>query len=205
MTPLNEYDQRLLAEAIARAERRTAAELLAVLARRADDYAYLPLFWAALLALLVTSLLQVLTGWPSGRTLMVVHGLVFLLLCLLLRHPRLAAQLVPRALRHWQAARLGRRQFRVHQGEAGQSGLHALIFVCEAERYVRILLAPQVAEHMPPATCRAVEAQLRHRLQQGELVAGFIEAIDACAEHLSRALPVARRRALVGARVRVLD
>jgi len=51
MTPFDEYHQRQIAEAIARAERRTDAELVTVLARRADDYAYWPLFWAAVLAL----------------------------------------------------------------------------------------------------------------------------------------------------------
>jgi uncharacterized membrane protein len=38
----DEYHQRQIAEAIARAERRTDAELVTVLARRADDYAYWP-------------------------------------------------------------------------------------------------------------------------------------------------------------------
>jgi putative membrane protein len=42
---MTEYEQRQIAEAIARAER-TDAELVTVLARRADDY-YLPLLWAA--------------------------------------------------------------------------------------------------------------------------------------------------------------
>jgi len=55
---MTEYEQRQIAEAIARAERRTDAELVTVLARRADDYPYLPLLWAALLALAIPLLLH---------------------------------------------------------------------------------------------------------------------------------------------------
>lgn len=95
MTPFNEYDQRQIAEAIARAERRTDAELVTVLARRADDYAYLPLFWAAVLALAVPGLLQLVLGWPGMRGLLVANVLVFIGLCLLLRNPRLAGWLIP--------------------------------------------------------------------------------------------------------------
>ena len=85
MTPFDEYDQRQIAEAIARAERHTDAELVTVLARRADDYAYWPLLWAAVLALAVPGLLQWLLGWPGVRGLLVANMLLFVGLCLLLQ------------------------------------------------------------------------------------------------------------------------
>jgi hypothetical protein len=68
MTPY-EYHQRQIAEAIARAERRTDAELVTVLARRADDYAYWPLLWAAVLALAVPGCCTGWLGWPGVRRL----------------------------------------------------------------------------------------------------------------------------------------
>ncbi len=105
MTPFDEYHQRQIAEAIARAERRTDAELVTVLARRADDYAYWPLLWAAVLALAVPGLLHWLLGWPSVRGLLVANVLLFVGLCLLLRNPRLAGWLIPHALRRWRASR----------------------------------------------------------------------------------------------------
>ena len=74
MTVFNEYEQRQIAEAIARAEQRTDAELVTVLARRADDYAYLPLLWAALLALAIPGLAHMALGWPDLRSLLVVRS-----------------------------------------------------------------------------------------------------------------------------------
>ena len=49
MALLSEFEQRQVAEAIARVEQQTDAELVTVLAARADDYAYIPLLWACLL------------------------------------------------------------------------------------------------------------------------------------------------------------
>lgn len=95
MTPFDEYHQRQIAEAIARAERRTDAELVTVLARRADDYAYWPLLWAAVLALTVPGLLHWLLAWPSVRGVLMGNVLLFVVLCLLLRNPRLADWLIP--------------------------------------------------------------------------------------------------------------
>lgn len=67
---------------------------MTVLARRADDYAYWPLFWAAVLALAVPALLHWLLGWP-GAWLAGGNVLLFVGLCLLLRSPRLAGWLIP--------------------------------------------------------------------------------------------------------------
>src|SRR5690606_20527045 len=53
MCLLSEEEQRQVAEAIARVERETDAELVTVLAARADDYHYIPLLWAGILALLL--------------------------------------------------------------------------------------------------------------------------------------------------------
>ena len=62
MALLTEHEQRKVAEAIARVERDTDAELVTVLAARADDYAYIPLLWASLLALVVPGVVHYLTG-----------------------------------------------------------------------------------------------------------------------------------------------
>ena len=51
MTLLTEPELQQVAEAIERVERDTDAELVTVLAAQADDYRYIPLLWASLLAL----------------------------------------------------------------------------------------------------------------------------------------------------------
>ncbi|MCO7514632.1 TPM domain-containing protein [Pseudomonas guariconensis] len=189
MTDLNEYEQRLIAEAIARAERRTDAELVTVLARRADDYAYLPLLWAALLALALPGLLHVALGWPGIRGLLVAQVLLFIALCLLLRNPRLASLLVPRVLRHRRASGLARQQFLELnlQRTAGATGV--LIFVSEAEHHVEILVDEGIARHLPEQARADIVARFTEQVRQGQTLQGFVECIEACGELLSEHVP----------------
>ncbi|NIE75023.1 hypothetical protein F3J45_11315 [Pantoea sp. Ap-967] len=205
MTPLNEYEQRRIAEAIARVEQRTDAQLVTVLARRADDYAYLPLFWAAVLALVVPGLLHGLVGWPGVRGLLVANVLLFIGLCLLLRQPRLADWLIPRALRRWRASRLAREQFREQnlQGTVGSTGV--LIFVAEAERHVEILVDQGIARHLDAATRAALVGRFAEQVRQGHTLQGFVDCIEACGERLARQLPRTHARNELPNRLVILD
>ncbi len=205
MTLLNEYDRRRIAEAIARAEKRTDAELVTVLARRADDYAYLPLFWAAVLALAVPGLLQWLSGWPGMRGLLVANVLLFVGLCLLLRSPRLAGWLIPQALRRWRASRLARQQFREQNLQRTAGGTGVLIFVSEAEQHVEILVDRGVSQHLDAAARAAIVARFAEHVRQGHTLQGFVECIEACGELLSEHLPSTHARNELPNRLVVLD
>ena len=205
MTPFNEYDQRQIAEAIARAERRTDAELVTVLARRADDYAYLPLFWAAVLALAVPGLLQLVLGWPGMRGLLVANVLVFIGLCLLLRNPRLAGWLIPRALRRWRASSLARQQFREQNLQRTTAATGVLIFVSEAERHVEILVDQGVERYLDASARAAIVGRFAEQVRQGRTVQGFVECIEACGELLSEHVPPTHTRNELPNRLVILD
>ncbi|HDS1734057.1 TPM domain-containing protein [Pseudomonas sp. BP8] len=205
MTVFNEYEQRQVAEAIARAERRTDAELVTVLARRAGDYAYLPLFWAALLALAIPGALHLLVGWPSLRGLLVAQVVLFIGLCLLLRSPRLASLVVPRLLRQRSAAILAQQQFRALDLQRTAAGTGVLIFVSEAEDYVVILADTGIEQHLDARARAVLVARFREQLRQGRTLQGFVECIDACGELLSRPLPSTCTRNQLPNRLVILD
>ena len=73
MALLTEHEQRQVAEAIARVEKTTDAELVTVLAARADDYAYIPLLWASLIALVVPGVVHYLSGYLTMYTLLLAQ------------------------------------------------------------------------------------------------------------------------------------
>lgn len=205
MSVFTEYEQRLVAEAIARAERRTDAELVSVLARRADEFAYLPLFCAALLALLVPGLLHLLLGWPSVRGLLVAQLVIFVALCLLLRHPRLGHRLMPRCLCQRTALSLARQQFRALERQRNHGTSSLLIFVSQAENFVTILTDRGIEQHFDPRVRAALIARFTEQVRQGQTLQGFVECIDACAEQLSRPLPATQRRNQLPNRLVILD
>lgn len=204
MTSLTPLQQRQIVEAVASVERRTAATLRVVLARRTDDYPYLPLFWAALLALAVPWALQAVLGWHLGRVLLLLHGSLFVGLCLLLRHPRLSGWLVPPVVRRRQTARLARRHFELQGVQHGLS-----IFVCEAERHVQILHEAALAPAVSANARNAIEQRLLADLAQGRLMPGLLLAIERCAELLEalapQSEPVPPARRLVVQRLVLLD
>src|SRR5699024_10747643 len=107
---------------------------------RADSYAYIPLLWAGLLALVVPGAVNYFPGWLTAYELTLAQWATFIVLGLVFRLPSVTTRLVPRSVRHRRAANLARRQFLEHNlhHTDGETGL--LIFVSEAERYVEILV-----------------------------------------------------------------
>jgi putative membrane protein len=205
MTLLNEYERRQVAEAIARVERRTDAQLVTVLARRADDYAYLPLFWAAVLALAVPGLMHWLLGWPGVRGLLVANALLFIGLCLVLRSPRVAALLIPATLRRWRASSLARQQFREQNLQRTEGATGVLIFVAEAERHVEILVDQGIDRHLDAQVRAAMVARLAEQVRQGRTLQGFVECIEACGELLCQQVPRTHARNELPNRLVILD
>lgn len=205
MNVFNEYQQRQVAEAIARAELRTDAELVTVLARRADDYAYWPLLWAAVLALAFPGLLYVLLGWPGVRGLLVAQVLVFVTLCLLLRNARLAGWVTPRRLRHKRASGLARQQFQELNLKRTAGATGVLIFVSEAEHFVTIIADEGVDKHLDPQARAELITRFTAQLRQGQMLQGFVECIDACGELFSHPLPPTGNRNQLPNRLVILD
>ncbi|SEM37118.1 putative membrane protein [Pseudomonas sp. ok272] len=194
MALLSEYEQRQVAEAIARVERETDAELVTVLAARADDYAYIPLLWASLLALIVPGVVHYVFGWLDTHTLLLVQWATFVALCLLFRIPAITTHLIPRSVRHWRASNLARRQFleqNLHH-TVGSTGL--LIFVCEAERYVEILVDEGISRHLDNQCWEPIVANFTQQVKQGQTLQGFVTCIEACGELLKVHVPVTHVR-----------
>ncbi|MDD0974414.1 TPM domain-containing protein [Pseudomonas fontis] len=194
MALLSEFEQRQVAEAIAQVEKRTDAELVTVLAARADDYAYIPLLWASLLALVVPGVIYYLMGWFSGHWLLIVQWVTFLVLCLLFRLPMLTTRLIPRTVRHWRASNLARRQFleqNLHH-TVGSTGV--LIFVSEAERYVEILVDEGISRHLDDQAWEGIVRAFTEQVRQGQTLQGFVSCIEACGDLLSQHVPLTQER-----------
>ena len=194
MKLLTESEQRQVAAAIERIERDTDAELVTVLAARADDYTYISLLWAGLIALLLPGPVNLVGGWLSAGHLLLAQWATFILCSLLFRLPAITTRLVPRAVRHWRASNLARRQFielNLHRTEA-ESGM--LIFVSEAERYVEILVDRGISSRLDDSTWQAIVETFTAQVKRGETLQGFLTCIEACGALLTEHLPATHER-----------
>lgn len=194
MTLLNESAQQQVAAAIAKVERDTDAELVTVLAPRADDYTYIPLLWAGLIALLVPGIINYYPGWLSAHQLLLGQWLTFIVVGLIFRLPAITTRLVPRPVRHWRASNLARRQFLERKLHHTVGGTGVLIFVSEAERYVEILVDHGISERISDQTWAAIVADFTQAVSRGQTLQGFITCIEACGAHLKQHVPLTHPR-----------
>ncbi|WP_227370238.1 TPM domain-containing protein [Halomonas sp. M20] len=205
MALLSEDEQRQVADAINRIERETDAELVTVLAPQADDYAYIPLLWAGILALVVPGAINYFPGWLSAAELLLVQWGTFILLGLLFRMPKITTRLIPRSVRHWRASNLARRQFleqNLHH-TSGETGM--LIFVSEAERYVEILVDRGISNRLKDETWQSIVATFTQQVKEGQTLQGFLTCIESCGEHLKREVPATHERNELPNRLVILE
>lgn len=183
-----------IAERIAEIERETDAELVTVLARRADDYTYIPALWAALAAFVAPWLLRLGPWWLDATELLVFQALIFVVLFFALRWSPLLTRVIPRSVREWRASNLARRQF-LEQGlhhTTGETGV--LIFVSEAEHYVEILADRGIDRHVSEEEWQSIVDTFTSRVKAGRTVEGFIECVDACGALLIEHVPATREK-----------
>ncbi len=205
MALLTEHEQRQVAEAIVRVERQTDAELVTVLAARADDYAYIPLLWASLIALVVPGVVHYLSGYLSMYTLLLAQWSTFIVLCLVFRLPKVTTRLIPRSVRHWRASNLARRQFLEQNLHHTLDGTGVLIFVSEAERYVEILVDDGISKRLDDSSWDGIVKAFTQQVKQGQTLAGFIACIEACGELLKVHVPLTHARNELPNRLIVLE
>ncbi|ANN71330.1 TPM domain-containing protein [Bordetella bronchialis] len=194
MTLLNETELQQVAQAIARVERETDAEIVTVLAARADDYAYIPLLWASLIALLVPGLLNYGVVMFGPHQLLLTQWLVFIVLALAFRVPAITTRLIPRHVRRWRAGNLARRQFLEQNLHHTRCETGVLIFVSEAERYVEILVDRGISARLPDATWEPVIAAFTEQVGQGRTLQGFLACIERCGALLAEHVPSTSQR-----------
>ena len=189
MALLTQQQQQQVAEAVTRAEQQTDAEIVTVLAPRADDYSYIPLLWASLIALLVPALAHVLVGGLETYSLLMLQWASFVLLGLIFRLPAITTRLIPPRVRHWRASNLARRQFLEQKLHHTQDRTGVLIFVSEAERYVEILVDEGISRHLDDSEWGTIVSDFTRRVALRHTPEGFIACIDACAQLLAQHVP----------------
>lgn len=191
---LTEAQQRQVADAIAAVERETDAELVTVLARRADDYRPISLLWAAAIALLTPGALALTPLWLELWEVLALQWLLFLGLALLLRWPPLLMRLVPRRIREWRAANLARRQFLEQNLHHTRFDSGVLIFVSAAEHYVEILADRGINQYVTHEQWQAIVDTFTAAVKRGDTLRGFVDCVNACGELLKKHVPVSDQK-----------
>lgn len=194
MRLLSQTQQDEVARAIEQVERETDAELITVLASRADNYVYISTLYAAILALLMPLLLKLTPLWLDGDELLLGQWFLFIGAALLFRIPAIMMWLVPKEVKLWRAANLARRQFLDNNLHHTKGGTGVLIFVSEAERYVEIIADRGISQHVSHVQWQQIVQQFTAQVKAGKTQAGFIDCIQSCGQLLKQHAPATSQK-----------
>ncbi|WP_345978985.1 TPM domain-containing protein [Sulfurimonas sp. HSL3-2] len=181
--------QRRVEQAIQEVECKTDAELVVVVAKRADDYYYIPTMWAAFVTLLWPGVSHLLGAPKELNESYVVLALVFIVSMVLLRIPFLMYALIPRDVKQRRARSLAYEQFLVQNLHATKARTGVLIFVSIAERYVKIIADKGINDKITDPVWQNAVIALTEQIKKGNPEEGFLEAIRLCSQPLIEHFP----------------
>ena len=194
MTIINPDQQQSTAELIADIERHTDAELVAVVARQSDDYRYIPVLWAAAIALLIPLPVLFTPFWLTTTDVLLVQWLTFLVLVGLFRIPALRIRLIPKSVRYRRAANMARRQFLEHNLHHTSGDTGVLLFVSEAERYVEIIADRGINQQVEQAQWQTLIDEFVAAVKAGNTQQGLTNCIKGCGAILQQHVPATHQK-----------
>ncbi len=177
-----------ISEAINRAEGNTSGEIVALVAGRSDDYAYVPFLWASLAALAVP--LPAL--WMPGLSLAVVYLVqlcVFIIVVLVLKLPSVLKHVVPAGLKRRRSHRHALEQFLAQDMHTTSARTGVLIFVSVFERYCEVIADEGIYEKVDAQVWREAVNAITTAVRSDRTAEGFVTAIDLCGDVLAKHFP----------------
>jgi len=188
MEILSDSDKQCIADAIAAAEKQTSGEIVAVVARESSSYLFVPVLWAALVALLVPWPLIVFTWW-SVQAIYITQLVVFLALLMALWPRPIRLALVPPSVKQLRAHRRAVDQFLAQNLHTTGSRTGVLIYVSEAERYAEILADSGIDAKVDKGTWQRIVDGMLVDISAGRAGDGFTNAIAAVGRELAAHFP----------------
>ncbi len=174
--------------AITKAENKTSAEIVAVIARASAGYYYVPYMWGALIALAAPWPLIHWT-WMPVQTIYLIQLAVFAGLALVLHYPSLRFALVPKSVMQKRAHQRAMQQFVAQDIYTTTGHTGVLLFVSVAERYAEIVVDCEVHERVPDEEWKGIVDKLTRDIGRGQAGKALTDAIARIGEHLAAHFP----------------
>jgi putative membrane protein len=189
MTFVTDQDRQAIADAIAQVEEKTGGELVTAIAAVSDGYRYIPILFAAVLALLFLPAVYFGQIVVSLQKIMMLQMSLFVLTAILFQVPFVRRFVIPRKVQRQRARRLAYETFfkaGVHRA-THRAGI--LIFVSVEERYVQIIADEGVAAKVDNSVWDAAVATFVSQVRAGRIADGFLQCIGQCGEVLAQHFP----------------
>jgi putative membrane protein len=178
-----------IAAAIKRAEQGTRAELVAAIARRADDYRSNALAAGVAAALIAAFAVWALLPWPGPLELLAAELAAFLCVYALVAFTSIGLRAVSAARKRRMASRLARLVFLERGLASTEERCGVLFFVSAAEHYVEIIADRGIDRAVEPGAWEEIVAAFTTSVRKGEVEQGFLAAIETLGALLAKHYP----------------
>ncbi|CAH1663202.1 TPM_phosphatase domain-containing protein [Hyphomicrobiales bacterium] len=181
-------DRDAIAEAVRRAESRTAGEIVVVIERAAASYRNVPVLMALTLALFVPWPLLSFTAISAQRIFMIQLFCAVLLLAGLLWHGR-GGRFVPGFVKRRRAHEAALREFTARglTRTTGRTGV--LLYIALQERYAEVLADTGIDGLVTQDTWSGIIEPLLAAAREERLTEGLIKAVDSVGAVLAQHAP----------------
>jgi putative membrane protein len=185
---LTDADQARISAAVHAAESATSGEIYVVIAETAGAFRFVPVLWAALLALVVPWPLLLLTRWAAD-TVLAAQALVFVAAALLASHPALHRRLVPTAIAADATRRAALASFMAQGVHLTENRTGVLIYVALAERRVEIVADAMINNCVEQRVWDELAETVVSAARRGALADGIIGAVERAGAILTQHVP----------------
>lgn len=185
---MDEADRDAIAEAVRRAELRTAGEIVVVIDRAASSYRNVAVVLALALALFVPWPLLSLTAISAQRIFMTQLFSAALLLGALLWYGR-GGRFVPGFVKRRRAHEAALREFTARGLTRTKGRTGVLLYVALQERYAEIIADTGIDGLVDQETWRAIIEPLIAAAREDRLTEGLIAAVDGVGAVLAQHVP----------------
>lgn len=181
-------DRDAIAEAVRRAEGRTAGEIVVVIERAASGYRNVPVVMALALALFVPWPLLSFTGMSAQRIFMIQLFCAAGLLAALLWWGR-GGRFVPGFIKRRRAHEAALREFAARGLTRTRGRTGVLLYIALQERYAEILADTGIDGLVDQDTWRDIIEPLLATAREDRLTEGLIKAVDSVGAVLAQHVP----------------
>lgn len=175
--------------AVAEGERRTSAEIVAVVAQVSDGYQGMTMLYGLMLGSVIDLALWAGKGVTAFPELLTIQLLAMTLLTFVPYLRLSCARLVPKPLRHQRAARRAFEEYLSVSRRLPSTTPVVLFYVSLAERYAHILPCRIIRDYVPDATWEIILNEFRFAIAMGNEREAYTKTIGHIADQLAPFFP----------------
>jgi len=195
MNKLNDKDRETINRRIREIESECNAELVTVIAQSSDDYRYIPLLWAALLALMLPGVVSLFNLPLTIGQSYLAQVAAFFVFAVLLSWGPIKSRVVPKSVQHRRARRHAHELFFIEGLHLTESRSGVMIFVSLAERYVEIIADQGISRRVKASVWQEIVDVFIDDVKRDSVADGYVKAINACGIQLQEHFPGSTKNA----------